>query len=275
MKIKIPKKINSIKDVFSINDIVKNNDNKKLISFFKKIDQEEILKESFKDLKLNDIRISGVPHIPDLCDLYIIYNLIEQNNRINILEYGCGWSSLVILKALHDIKKKKKSRAYARLQNPYSLTIVDAEKKFLNLTKKKLKKSKYYENNVIFNFSKVEMRMYKGRYSSQYINHPRINPDFIYLDGPSQWIIKNSINNFTINHQEMTPMAHDIISYEYFLLPGTIILVDGRTNNVNFLKLNFKRNWKLIKLSWADMSIFYLDEKPLGPLNKEQLKFYK
>ncbi len=70
-------------------------------------------------------------------------------------------------------------------------------------------------------------------------------------------------------------MVHDIISYEYFLLPGTIILVDGRTNNVNFLKLNFKRNWKLIKLLWVDMSIFYLDEKPLGPLNKEQLKFYK
>ena len=42
MKIKIPKKINSIKDVLSINDIVKNNNNKKLIIFFKKIDEENL-----------------------------------------------------------------------------------------------------------------------------------------------------------------------------------------------------------------------------------------
>ena len=35
-------------------------------------------------------------------------------------------------------------------------------------------------------------------------------------------------------------MSCDILKIEPFLIPGTIILIDGRTANANFLKIIFK-----------------------------------
>lgn len=61
---------------------------------------------------------------------------------------------------------------------------------------------------------------------------------------------------------------------EYFLTPGTIILVDGRTANSRFLKDNLRRKWVYKHLEYLDLNILYLNEKPLGKYNKRQLKFY-
>ena len=36
-------------------------------------------------------------------------------------------------------------------------------------------------------------------------------------------------------------MICDILKIEYFLVPGTIIVVDGRTANAIYLKNNFKK----------------------------------
>ena len=84
---------------------------------------------------------------------------------------------------------------------------------------------------------------------STFINHPRVNPDFIYMDGPDQFNIKGKVNNITIADYEMMPMNSDILSFENFLTPGTIILFDGRTANARFLKSNFQRKWKYFENS--------------------------
>ena len=39
------------------------------------------------------------------------------------------------------------------------------------------------------------------------------------------------------------PMSCDILKIEYFLKPGTIIVVDGRTSNLRFLINNLQRKW--------------------------------
>ena len=70
------------------------------------------------------------------------------------------------------------------------------------------------------------------------------------------------------------PMACDILKFEYFYTPGTIIVVDGRSANSSFLRNNFQRNWKYTNDEKNDQHIFYLDDKPLGEYNKLQLKFY-
>ena len=36
--------------------------------------------------------------------------------------------------------------------------------------------------------------------------------------------------------KNLLPMSCDILKFEYHLIPGTIILVDGRTSNATFLK---------------------------------------
>ena len=64
------------------------------------------------------------------------------------------------------------------------------------------------------------------------------NPDFIYLDGPDQWKVKRKINNINTGHKDLMPMACDILKFENFYTPGTIIIVDGRGANAKFLRDN-------------------------------------
>ena len=107
IKIKLPNRIDA---KMHRNKIELVEYNKKFEKFFKKIGLQHIYDESQKiyHFKKNDVRVSKHPHIPDLSDLYYLYNLIVLNNRISILEYGTGWSSLIIYKALLFNKKKIK-----------------------------------------------------------------------------------------------------------------------------------------------------------------------
>jgi hypothetical protein len=71
------------------------------------------------------------------------------------------------------------------------------------------------------------------------------------------------------------PMAADLLAIEYFLEPGTFIVVDGRTANARFLINNFQRNWLYAHVEEFDQHFFYLDEEALGKWNFEALKLLK
>ena len=118
------------------------------------------------------------------------------------------------------------------------------------------------------------MDSYNGKICTSFEKIPNINPDFIYLDGPDQFNIKGKINSFNIGHNDLMPMTCDLLKIEHFLKPGTIIVVDGRAANSRFLKNNFQRNWQYYYNNVNDQHVFFLKEKPLGVLNKKQLKFY-
>ena len=62
---------------------------------------------------------------------------------------------------------------------------------------------------------------------------------------------------------------------ESFLVPGTIILIDGRTNNALYFKRKLYRKWKYKFIKSYDQHIFELKDKPLGKYNKTLLNFYK
>ena len=49
--------------------------------------------------------IVDTPLIPQLGDLYRLYEFITLNKRTTVLEFGSGWSSLIIHLALHKLKK--------------------------------------------------------------------------------------------------------------------------------------------------------------------------
>ena len=83
---------------------------------------------------------------------------------------------------------------------------------------------------------------YKGNISTEFEKLPNCNPDFIYLDGPDQFKVKGKVNNITTAHKDFMPMTSDILKIENFLIPGTIILVDGRKANARYLKRNLKEN---------------------------------
>jgi len=86
--------------------------------------------------------------------------------------------------------------------------------------------------------------------------------------------MKKNINGISLRHKDMMPMLSDILKFEYFYTPGTIIICDGRAANAKFLKDHLKRNWKYINDQKNDQHLFWLVDPVLGKYNKLQLEFY-
>ena len=262
-KIIVPKKITNIQ--------IKN--------FFKNKNLNELINLSkLPKLKANDM-IVNLPYKPELNDLYRLYQFIFLNKRTTVLEFGSGYSSLIFSLALNDLNKLYKNKlTNLRRNNPFELFILENSKKYLNITKKRIKKFKKKLNlniKINYHFSDALMSLYENKISTSYKELPLCNPDFIYLDGPDQFNIKGDINNFSTRHKDIMPMMNDILKIEYFLTPGTIIVTDGRGANAQFLRDYLKRNWLYKFDNINDQNIFYLNENSLGKYNKLQLEFYK
>ena len=191
---------------------------------------------------------------------------------MTVLEFGIGWSTIVMANAVQYNKKKYLNKTKnLRMNNAGEIHCLDNSKTWIKHMKSKLRK---YLTIVKLNYSEAHMDKFKGKICTSFKKIPNINPDFIYLDGPDQFNIKGKINGLNIAHNDFMPMTSDILKIEHFLKPGTIIVVDGRASNSRFLKSNFQRNWKYSYNELNDQHIFLLDEKPLGQLNKKQIKFY-
>ena len=214
-------------------------------------------------------------------NLYRLFQFVVLNKRITILEFGSGWSSLVLQAALNENKNRYLNyvKDNLRRNNLFELFVVENERKFLNISKKRIKKfiknHKSSNTKVNFSYSDCEMTTFNNQFATQYKKLPLCNPDFIYLDGPDQFSIKKKTNNFTTAHKDMMPMVCDILKIEHFLTPGTIIVIDGRGANAQFLKDNFKRKWLYFNDKKFDQHIFYLHASSIGKYNDLQLKFYQ
>ena len=245
--------------------------------FFIKIGLKQLVIESKRKIPTNvDQRKMKIPQPPDLKDLYRLYSFIVLNKRTTVLEFGTGYSTLVMHYALMQNKKKfGNQKPFERCNHPYEIFTIDDNNFFSKISKDRIKKFSKKLKYVNFFHSKVQMTKYQGNFAVEYKKLPRVNPDFIYLDGPNQWAPKNNINNFTTAHLDMMPMSCDIAKIENFLTPGTIIVSDGRTSNSIFLKNCFKRNWIFKRDIKNDQIYFILNEQSLGAYNTEQLNFYK
>lgn len=243
--------------------------------YFKKVGLGFILDYSNSNLSNNshDLRYSKSVYPPNLQDLYSLHQLIILNKRIKILEYGTGWSTLVMSHALHLNNKKFRKINLPRFTNPFTMISLDNCKNYLNISKLRVKK--YIRNlNTKFAFSNIRITKFNGKYATEYKSHPLINPDFIYVDGPDQLTKIFKIDNFTINHNDFMPMSCDILKYEHYLTPGTVIVFDGRNSNLRFFLNNTQRNWSVKEDKNLDQAILFLNEKPLGYWNNKQLRFY-
>jgi len=248
----------------------------KICKYFVQCGLSKIVEEAENPGNLiKDLRFEKKLYKPNLKSLYILHKLILLNKRLKILEYGTGWSTLVFYHACLINIKRYPNVKKLRIRDPFSTHIIDNSKKYINLSKKRIIKIFKKISNLKFYYCKNKMSKYKKRYCSEYLSHPNVNPDFIYLDGPDQFNITGKSDNFTISNYDMMPMNSDIIKYEHFLHPGTIILADGRTANVRFLRANFQRKWKYKFLKKTDQHILILNEAPFGRFNKKIINFYK
>ena len=97
---------------------------------------------------------------------------------------------------------------------------------------------KKYPNldNINYFHSDVETSTFNGRYVP-FMKTYQIMSDFIYLDAPDQYSSKGDVRGISTRHPDRFPMSADILTIENFLLPGTLIVVDGRTANAISLKI--------------------------------------
>jgi len=241
-------------------------------NYFNKFGLRKIFeKKNFFKRSIDDMSVNN-PYEPEFDDLYLLHSYIIKFRRMTVLEFGTGWSTLVMANAIkYNLSKYLRNIKNLRLNNAGEVHTLDNEKKWLNKTKQKTLK---YKNNIKFHYSEAFMDSFNGRICTSFKNLPKINPDFIYLDGPDQFNIRKERCGININHKDLMPMSCDILRIESFLKPGTIIVVDGRAANSRFLKSNFQRKWQYSYNQTNDQHVFFLKEKPLGKLNQKQLNFY-
>lgn len=214
---------------------------------------------------------------PDLTDLYFLYQIITKTKRTTVLEFGCGFSTLIMSLALEDNKKKYMEQVKnLRRNDAFKIFSVDDSKKYIKICEDRIKKYDKNLKNFQIKYSNSNFINFFGNLSIKYKHLPKTSPDFIYIDGPSQLNISNTkTSGFDINHPDLLPISCDVLLIEYYLIPGTIICIDGRGGNAQFLKDNFKRKWKYIYFKNFDIHIFILKAPPLGKLSEKQLKFFK
>ncbi|MEO0787845.1 MAG: hypothetical protein AAFY36_04230 [Bacteroidota bacterium] len=205
---------------------------------------------------------------PQIQDLARLHQLIRKRKSFTVLEFGVGYSTIVIADAL-----KKNQAEWSTLdpvpaiRNRYVFQCfsVDTSEDWIALTNSRI--PEHLKEYVHFQYSEVEIGTHLGQLCHFYKTLPDVVPDFIYLDGPDPKAVKGNINGLTFQCDERTVMAADLLLMESTMLPGTFILVDGRTNNARFLQRNFRRNFDYRWHQSADVSTFELQEKRLGKYN--------
>lgn len=212
---------------------------------------------------------------PEIVDLGRLYNEIDKFKPFTILEFGVGYSTIVMAEAMHQnyINFDKNKISDIRNSKLFKIFSVDSSERWIEETKKNI--PEHLKNYIELSYSDVYVSEFNGQMCHFYKSIPDINPDFIYLDGPHPTHPIGNLNNLTFdNCIERTPISADICKMESTLLPGLRILVDGRTNNVRFLKNNLRRNFKFYWDRNGDVTRIVLKEKKLGKINKLGFEYY-
>lgn len=216
---------------------------------------------------------NNLPFQPEWPDLIRLFALIRLRHVTSVLEFGCGFSTVVMAHALtmNEQHDGAHVRENLRRTDPFRLHVVDDMQEYLDLTRGRL--SQEMSSRVSFHLAAVQMTTFNSRICTEYESLPNVCPDFIYLDGPSQDSAVGDVSGISTRHPDRLPMACDILKIEHFLLPGTLILMDGRTANARFLKANLQREWRYEHDQEGDVHYFEMIEEPLGVYNRRQIEF--
>ena len=214
-----------------------------------------------------------VPYPPEFDDLARLHYITRSRKVTTVLEFGVGKSTSIFGNALFLNKKNFNSYSSKNLRrgNLYECHSIDNYEIWLKECKDGISKYLFDGNYINFHLSKLTTSEFNGRICTFYDPIPNISPDLIYLDGPDQHSAVGDVRGLSTKHQDRMPMSADILTFEHFLQPGTLIIVDGRTANARFLACNFQRKWAHYHASDWDQHFFELQETPLGPYNERMI----
>jgi hypothetical protein len=202
---------------------------------------------------------------PQYSDLARLHYLIRSRKVFSIMEFGLGWSTLVMADALkknHEDWEALTDKPSISGDAKFQLVCVDTSEYWINHTKEKV--SAALRDYITFYHSNVIIGTFQDRICHYYETLPDITPDFIYLDGPDPTAVQGSLSGITFSKTSRIVISADILKIEPILLPGAMFLVDGRTANVRFLTQHLYRNWQINSNTTGDITTFELAEPPLG-----------
>jgi len=232
-----------------------------LVDFHENADYVEGVFDSVRD----DL---ATPYPPEAEDLVRLHKLVRSRKSFTVLEFGVGYSTLIMADALRRNEEDWNAlpdKPEIRNSHMFQIFSIDTSSEWIETCRERF--PKHLSDRVNFHHSEAEIGTFQGQLCHYYETLPDIIPDFIYLDGPLPSFVKGSIRGLSFKCIERTVMAGDLLLMESTFLPGTFILVDGRTNNARFLERNFSRDYHVHWDREGDVTSFELNEERLGRYN--------
>lgn len=205
----------------------------------------------------------------EMDDLIRLHYLMTSRRVTTVLEFGVGKSTKIFDDALRLNQRLFGDSVVneQRRSTPFQCHSVDTSAAWI-----KTFKEKYETENVVFYETTCHMTEFSGRICTRYEVLPNVCPDLIYIDAPDQYNVAGEVNGISTRAIDRMPMAADLLAIEHFLLPGTLVVLDGRTANARMLKANLQRQWSYTFVPGYDQHFFELVERPLGDINRRQIQ---
>jgi hypothetical protein len=141
---------------------------------------------------------------------------------------------------------------------PMRVDVVDAGMPYIGIAAKRIvdEFKEDADHLVTFHHKVPALTNVGNQIASCYPFVPTFAPDFIYIDAPETYQTKMP--------EALEPITADVLRYEAFLLPNTIIVVDGRAMQARFLFRNLKNTWAYRYCPERDQHFFVQKEGTLG-----------
>ena len=211
---------------------------------------------------------------PDYRDLARLHSAIRARKVFTVLEFGLGFSTIVMADALARNSEDWKTlvdKPRIRNSTPFQLHSVDTSELWLESTRGMIPEN--LSHIVTLHHSEATAGCFHDRACHFYENIPDVVADLIYLDGPDPSTVSGQVGGLSWSNTDRVVTSGDLLRMEPQLLPGTLLMVDGRTANVRFLAHHFFRNWRLEQNAEGDVSALELQEAPLGSINESTLRY--
>lgn len=171
-----------------------------------------------------------------------------------MLEFGVGFSTIVMCDALYRNDVDGHGEGH--------LWVVDAYNRWIDNTREKM--PEHLRKYCNFTHGKAVTTEHNGELCHAFEQLPDISPDLIYLDGPGGDDVQGKIKGlgFKTNSHNRTVVSSDVLLCESSIAKGSgfLLIVDGRFNNVQFLKRNLKRRYIVREYPLMKYSTFELVE---------------
>jgi hypothetical protein len=203
---------------------------------------------------------------PDVDDLVRLHRIVRERPCVTALELGIGYSTIALAHALAKVEEERGSVLRERLgrnSRLFQLFTVDANQGWIEQATARIPPE--LAGRVHVTHSSVTATTFNGRACHTYDCIPDVVPDLVYLDGPDPADVQGHVNGLTFSIPERTVMSADLLVMEPTLLPGTVVVVDGRESNTRFLLRNLQRPVHVT--TEADATIIELVEPRLGRID--------